>query len=367
MGTSISHRKLGRQPRTATGDLLATKQPSTPASFSSAVPLAAVMQSFTAVLRRSYATTTGPPSLLSPNALAARTASTPRAVRIRRQPPRVFKMPKIDATAGGLTPSERTRYTRHRAMGDLIGEDGKDLTDVEWLARLNARRARVRGIRGVGDNERVVGQRIYLPNIVFRLVRNHTPVGQPYNPYEATFRIPQSVTKTDVRSYLHSVYGVATTYIRTDNYNSPVMRAMNGSWTRTDSHRTYKRAVVGLVDPFYYPQAMEDMDADDRKKRADWLEEKFAIEGIRNLQKSEMLRMTRAGSRGWKWRQGVTANRGNIIRRIMERRTKRDLNIEETSVKMQEARAMRPEGVGLTARLGSTGRGREDSRDAVAL
>ncbi|KAJ2966781.1 hypothetical protein NUW54_g13706 [Trametes sanguinea] len=51
------------------------------------------------------------------------------------------------------------------------------------------------------------------------MVRNHTPPGQPYNPYEATFRVPQSVTKTDIRSYLLAVYGVQTTYIRTDTTN----------------------------------------------------------------------------------------------------------------------------------------------------
>ena len=54
----------------------------------------------------------------------------------------------------------------------------------------------------------VVGQKIFLPNIIFKLVRNHTPAGQPYNPYEATFRVPPSVTKTDVRAYLLAVYGV---------------------------------------------------------------------------------------------------------------------------------------------------------------
>ncbi|KZT43067.1 hypothetical protein SISSUDRAFT_963123, partial [Sistotremastrum suecicum HHB10207 ss-3] len=98
----------------------------------------------------------------------------------------------------------------------------------------------------------VVGQRIYLPNIIFRLIRNKTLPGQPYNPYEATFRIPNSVTKNDVRSYLLAMYGVETTYIRTDNYFSPLYR----NYDRTQKTRrqyTYKRAVVGLVEPFYYP------------------------------------------------------------------------------------------------------------------
>jgi len=46
----------------------------------------------------------------------------------------------------------------------------------------------------------VVGEKVYLPNIIFRLVPNFTPLGKPYNSHEATFRIPQSVTKTDVRA-----------------------------------------------------------------------------------------------------------------------------------------------------------------------
>ena len=102
----------------------------------------------------------------------------------------------------------------------------------------------------------VVGEKVYLPNIIFRLVPNFTSPGKPYNPYEGTFRIPQSVTKTYVRAYLAAMYGVQTTYIRTDNYFAPVRRAWNGAWVRAGrSYRTYKRAVVGLVEPFYYPKA----------------------------------------------------------------------------------------------------------------
>ncbi|EDR14659.1 uncharacterized protein LACBIDRAFT_163947, partial [Laccaria bicolor S238N-H82] len=96
----------------------------------------------------------------------------------------------------------------------------------------------------------VLGKRVYLPNIIFKLVRNNTPPGMPYNPYEATFRIPHSVTKTDIRSYLAAVYGVKTTYVRTDNYISPVYRRLG---YERKPFKTYKRAVVGLVDPFYYP------------------------------------------------------------------------------------------------------------------
>ena len=61
------------------------------------------------------------------------------------------------------------------------------------------------------DGAVLLGERIYLPNVIFRMVRNHTLPGEPYNPFEATFRIPQSITKTDIRSYLLAVYGVECT------------------------------------------------------------------------------------------------------------------------------------------------------------
>ena len=41
----------------------------------------------------------------------------------------------------------------------------------------------------------VVGKKVYLLNIIFCLVPNFTLLGKPYNPYEATFRIPQSSPK----------------------------------------------------------------------------------------------------------------------------------------------------------------------------
>jgi large subunit ribosomal protein L23 len=228
-------------------------------------------------LRSAYstkATDTALPDL----ARVARTASTPLAVRLRRR--KQFGSVKegtSDSTKTGLTPSEKARYTRLKAgWGNSENPvTNRELSEKEWLAHVNARRSRVRGFArkvrkstGIVDTE-AVGRRIYLPNIVLRLVRNHTPPGMPYNPYEATFRIPQSVTKTDLRSLLLAMYGVKTTYIRTDNYISPWYRTVKG-WERRP-HKTYKRAVVGLVDPFYYPHRLEDMpEARGRKGKIGW-------------------------------------------------------------------------------------------------
>ncbi|CAL1715539.1 unnamed protein product [Somion occarium] len=289
-------------------------------------------------------------STLPEAAAAARTASTPRAVRLRRArkqpPPAASESPLAsDATPDGLTPTEYVRYQRQLAKAELMGPDGRDLTEGEWLEKLDERRSRIRGVREVttkdGEKEvKVVAQKIYLPNIIFRLVRNHTLAGQPYNPYEATFRIPQSVTKTDIRSYLLAVYGVKTTYIRTDNYLAPIP-TMGRSKRK---HKTYKRAVVGLVDPFYYPQALEDMSTAERDERKNWLEENFRIEESRRLRVTEILRMSR-NTKGWKVKPDVSTGRGNILRRIMAARARREGEIEETKEKFREFRAKKVESI----------------------
>ncbi|KAH7926416.1 hypothetical protein BV22DRAFT_1087063 [Leucogyrophana mollusca] len=297
------------------------------------------MQSLTRVFRRLYATK--PPeraaTALSEVAAVAREASTPLAVRERR----LRKRPSLKPPPGSdLTATEFSRYQRALAKGDLLGHHGKDLSEAEWLDALNERRMRLRGVKQV-DNEgekelRVVGQKVYLPNIIFRMVRNHTPKDQPYNPYEATFRIPQSVTKTDIRSYLSSVYGVKTTYIRTANYVSPLYRSPTGS-RETRAYRTYKRAVVGLVDPFYYPQAMEDMDKKERQERQDWLEEKFALGALTRWRRYELLRVTQQGSKTWRFTGHL--RRDKILKEVARRRSITKRELEETQVELAKLRA----------------------------
>jgi large subunit ribosomal protein L23 len=279
-------------------------------------------------------------------AKAARTASTPRAVRLRRlrKSGRTVAPGAHDATRSDLTPTENATYRRRLATGQILEEHGKNLTDREWLERLNKSRERIRGVKTSvnpdgTESTQVVGQPIYLPNVVVRLVRNHTPEGQPYNPYEATFRIPQSITKTDVRSYLHSVYGVKTTYIRTDNYISPVYRNyLNGSLTRTKAHKTYKRAVVGLVEPFYPPQAAETFSKQAKEERQKWLEDNFQIQQTKELQKMEFLRMTRKGSTDWRWRGQASTSRKTILSRVVAQRYERDLMLAKKKELLQRAR-----------------------------
>ncbi|PPR01684.1 hypothetical protein CVT24_001512 [Panaeolus cyanescens] len=273
--------------------------------------------------RRAYATNASPSSMPK-LAKVARTASTPLAVRLRRR--KQFgptASGASDATEDGLTPTDHARYTRLKAQGLLEGFS----SPAEWAAQRDQHRSRVRGFRrknedGVQVTE-VVGRKVYLPNIVFRLVRNHTPPGEPYNPYEATFRIPQSVTKTDVRSILQAVYGVKTTYIRTDNYISPWYRTQEGYERRP--YKTYKRAVVGLVDPFYYPHRLEDMPEQERKQREEYIEKHFHIQQTRNMQKEELLRRTMGGGKAsFKFKAPFATKRSHIIRLVAERRAKRE-------------------------------------------
>lgn len=296
------------------------------------------MQALQKSFRRLY-------SSLPDAAASARTASTPRAVRLRR----LRKRPELaaadtDATSTGLTPTEFARYRRGLAKGELATPDGKELSEEEWLAKLNDRRARIRGTKVVKKEDgttkaRAVGQKIYLPNVIFPMVRNFTPPGKPYNPHEATFRVSQSVTKTDIRSYLAAVYGVQTTYIRTDNYLSPYKRTITG-WEK--ARKEYKRAVVGLVEPFYYPQAIEDMPRVEREKREKWLEDSFFVKHLKNLRAWELLRMTRKGSKDWRWKKAdgghYTAQRGNIIAAVAAQRAKREQFLLETKGRMTRSR-----------------------------
>jgi large subunit ribosomal protein L23 len=136
---------------------------------------------------------------------------------------------------------------------------------------------------------------------------------------------------------LQAIYGVKVTYIRTDNYISPWYRTVNGFERR--SYKTYKRAVVGLVDPFYYPHRLEDMPADKRKAREEWIEKHFSIQHTRNLQKEELLRMTKGqGRMSWKFNAPYATKKSHIIRLVAERRAKREERVNEFVGGMRELR-----------------------------
>jgi len=234
-----------------------------------------------------------------------------------------------------------------RARGDLVGDE--DEARRKFLAANQAWRSRVRGGHGVIDpetgkvstekkldflareaagvkkefvgddlaNAAVVGQKIYLPNLQIRLMRNHTPPGEPYDPWVATFRLPPSVTKNDLRSYLYAVYGLEVTFIRTDNYQAPLTRGPGGQIRReAGSKKNYKRAVVGLKEPFHYPDDIEEMragtwggleaGAEQAAAREELIESEYAIQQVKDFRDSLK---TKSYKRTHRWRTDTHDNK----------------------------------------------------------
>ena len=97
------------------------------------------------------------------------------------------------------------------------------------------------------------GRLQFLPNMVVRLVRNHTPAGKPYDPWKATFRVPLHVHKHALRSYLLAVYGLRTTWARSQILRAGVVYDTRRKRRTTAKGRTYKKIEVGLLEPFVFP------------------------------------------------------------------------------------------------------------------
>lgn len=281
--------------------------------------------------RRLYATLPKPSST---SALEARATSAPLQVRRRRLRKQLTAVSDPSATLSPLSPSEKERYTRLKRLGAFLKQENgsREPTEEEWLASLNDKRTRIRGARrrvvkdpDTGERtvvEDVVGQRIYLPNIIFRMMRNFTPPGEPYNPWEATFRVPNSLTKLDIRSYLFAVYGVKCTYIRTDNYFEPLKNFKRKHIRRQMRRAAYKRVVVGLVEPFYYPEALEDMDLTERQTREEWLNSKLQIDAYNTMRDTEMRRQWYNST---SWKPGnLVGPRGAILKAVMARQKARE-------------------------------------------
>ncbi|KAJ1023156.1 hypothetical protein NDA16_003309 [Ustilago loliicola] len=98
------------------------------------------------------------------------------------------------------------------------------------------------------------GELTFLPNTVIKLVKNHVPEGQEYDPFKATFRVPLSMHKHALRSYLLSIYGLKTTWARSSIYRSPVTRDNRTGKVISGRGRTYKKVEVGLLEPFLFPE-----------------------------------------------------------------------------------------------------------------
>ncbi|KAG8992445.1 hypothetical protein FRB94_013929 [Tulasnella sp. JGI-2019a] len=283
------------------------------------------------LFRRAYST----PSLPE----AAKRGSLPIQVALRRS-----------QTGAEDVDQDRARYDLLVARGKFAVAGRSAPSYEEWLERTTRRRRRVRGTRtekaSVDPATQVVGKTIYLPNMIFKLMRNNTSAGQPYNPFEATFRIPPSVTKNDVRSYLSAVYGVNCTYIRTDNYIAPLKRTrVNGVLyqmkRRFGGNTTYKRAVVGLEEPFFYPQAQEDMTAKERGEHMDWLEKMFQATSVKNALKTQYVDMATG-----QIRKRQDKNRGRILELVMKKRAEKEQSVKK-AVKELVSSGSSPFGPGM--------------------
>lgn len=300
----------------------------------------------------------------------SKTSTLPKAVRERRA-----KFPQTGTIQSKFTPAQEIRFQTLRAEGKLGGDDEEGARRA-FLEEHDLWRSRVRGYRQVKElpadmenldiddgtehlsspgklarftdphsqppAEHLVGQRIYLPNIQIRLMRNHTPPGQAYDPYTATFRLPPSMTKNDLRSYLLAVYGLHVTFIRTDQYIAPVARVGTDFQQRRikGSQKNYKRAVVGLHEPFHYPDDMTELDSllsqpapnksthpeleqaeldalkeevetrrlkakEGKERREKWLNEVYMVEAQKKGRKRSLMKM----AKGWRWRAQTHDNK----------------------------------------------------------
>lgn len=306
------------------------------------------------ILRRCYATKpprnpsilpsepAKPPKVLPVAAAIARRGSTPVAVRIRR-----IKANR-DQVKTGLTPSEEDSY------GRLVNTTARN--DLEsptlWAKTLHERRSRIRGLQTVDANDqspgtinigegmgygdgrvRIIGKKIYLPNFSLTFIRNRTPAGRPYNPYEASFRIPKNLTKNDLRSYLYFVYGVKTTYIRTDNYIGALKRIGRSRTQVRKRGGTYKRAVIGLVDPFYPPGMLEDLSTQEREavKKRVWKD--FFIDRREEMSEEQKLLTFKPRDaldiKKTKYVPGLATSRAKIMKKVLEKRKEREKMIKE--------------------------------------
>lgn len=102
--------------------------------------------------------------------------------------------------------------------------------------------------------------------------------------------------------------------------------------------KTYKRAVVGLVDPFYYPQAIEDMAKEEREARTEYLDNTFHIELMKAAQHDAKVR--RALNEGVEVRVEDLPVKGRkkVVRKIAEERARKEALVVQTKEQMREAR-----------------------------
>lgn len=248
---------------------------------------------------------------------------------------------KVEEDFARTAPADRTitREEKRRAVRPAVS-----------TTRSAELRSRLRGVRlvrrGTKLEEQIVGQRVYLPNIIFTMMPNHTRAGEAYNPYEATFRVSHNITKTDVRNYLSAVYGVACTYIRTDNKFTPqkyLKNVASGRQLKANHKHGYKRTVVGLKDPFYFPNMIEDMDGRTRWLREAQLEDDFHLKEVKEIVKNRTTKLT-----GKKKPAKMQFSRGKLVKAIWERRLEREQAKKDIAEALARSASKRQKGTSIS-------------------
>ena len=90
--------------------------------------------------------------------------------------------------------------------------------------------------------------------------------------------------------------------------------------------KAYKRAVVGLKEPFYFPQMVEDMNGRDRWLRETELENQFRIKEWKEIQTAASVK-TSVGIRGTNKipdLAAVWATKKKVMRKLWEQREERE-------------------------------------------
>lgn len=136
-------------------------------------------------------------------------------------------------------------------------------------------------LREESDRTKLVGEvKIYLPSVFMRLVRNTAE--HAGDPYTATFRTDLRLTKPDIANYLKNIYGLAVTSLRTINYLSAVKRnPVGGGYSRTGGTKNYKKVMVTMQEPFWYPE----------ERSREWCNEHFERDRMEELRDRKMLRI----------------------------------------------------------------------------
>ncbi|CAO3652208.1 unnamed protein product [Cunninghamella echinulata] len=90
--------------------------------------------------------------------------------------------------------------------------------------------------------------KVYLPNIIFKLVR-----APNLQPNQVAFPVPPSCNKFDIHSYLTNIYGVNVQEVRTMNYGT--------------IHKKARNAIITLDTEFTYPKEPEWCELDNKQHK----------------------------------------------------------------------------------------------------